>query len=617
MPNTPSVNFIFENNNYQESVPLLGVSHVVARTTKGKFNDPSEIINSWSQFQSIFGDEIVPDGTISNIKKALEIGSKLRVSRVAGSGSGLAYGKAKVFTIGGEEGIPDSDAEATKLILVLTNPNDGNDKIKILFEIQTQEQGSSVVDDSGYNLNRNFYLVVSGNSSPIYKVYITQYKDMDTKTGNLQNSNIIDSRRLMFSSISATNSGSNKPSAYIESQVFADFINSVPNITFVPVQNGITDGSDSPITGMPTKPTISDIISILKTHNNWYGDMYIDDTDSETPITDTQYFVINEGDNGGESDEDTWLEAFKATRQYDEEYQVILSHIHQHLGDTEWQSVYKNVADIVTKNFEDILYIEVPKYNQSTGQPYTPDEIATQLETLVPQIGYSKNLAYFVGGIKYYDNDGAIQDCDLLGSVIGLGDVSASQYGPWKSFAGMNRGIIASSLGPVCKNLGSSSEIDSLQEIAQNYGNLFLIKDTPNAGKRTMLWHNFTSNPTFTSDRFISSVRAQLYLKKNLRPILYSYIEEPNIWDTWYSIYIKCKKVVDNLVDGNAITSDYQWLGDQNAKSWADLQINNEADVRAGKYKAILKYKDIVTLQEITMVVVNDQSTGTTDISFE
>ena len=40
MPNTPRVEFNFQNNNVQQSVPLLGVSHVMARTTKGPFNQP-------------------------------------------------------------------------------------------------------------------------------------------------------------------------------------------------------------------------------------------------------------------------------------------------------------------------------------------------------------------------------------------------------------------------------------------------------------------------------------------------------------------------------------------------------------------------------------------------
>lgn len=43
MPNTPRVQFNFENNNVQNSTPLLGVSHVVARTTKGPFNSPDKV----------------------------------------------------------------------------------------------------------------------------------------------------------------------------------------------------------------------------------------------------------------------------------------------------------------------------------------------------------------------------------------------------------------------------------------------------------------------------------------------------------------------------------------------------------------------------------------------
>ena len=40
MPTTPQVNFNFINQNVQVSVPLNGVSHVIARTTQGPANDP-------------------------------------------------------------------------------------------------------------------------------------------------------------------------------------------------------------------------------------------------------------------------------------------------------------------------------------------------------------------------------------------------------------------------------------------------------------------------------------------------------------------------------------------------------------------------------------------------
>ena len=60
MPTTPQVNFNFINQNVQVSVPLNGVSHVIARTTQGPANDPSELITSFAQFQRVFRSEFVP-----------------------------------------------------------------------------------------------------------------------------------------------------------------------------------------------------------------------------------------------------------------------------------------------------------------------------------------------------------------------------------------------------------------------------------------------------------------------------------------------------------------------------------------------------------------------------
>ena len=87
MPTSPHVDFKFKNNNVLQTTPMLGVSCVLARTTKGPYDDPSEIISTFSQFQRIYGSEIVPDGSVSNIEKALQGGSKLRVIRVLGKGA--------------------------------------------------------------------------------------------------------------------------------------------------------------------------------------------------------------------------------------------------------------------------------------------------------------------------------------------------------------------------------------------------------------------------------------------------------------------------------------------------------------------------------------------------
>lgn len=47
MSKSPRVVFKFENNNVQQTTPLLGVSCFLARTEKGPYDDPSELITSF------------------------------------------------------------------------------------------------------------------------------------------------------------------------------------------------------------------------------------------------------------------------------------------------------------------------------------------------------------------------------------------------------------------------------------------------------------------------------------------------------------------------------------------------------------------------------------------
>lgn len=590
MPNTPKVQFEFQNDNVQDMVPSLGISHVVARTTKGKFNTPDKLYSSYTKFQEDYGEEIVPDGSISNIKKALEFGSTLRISRVAGA-EGVEFGHAKEVEIVDEEVVIGDEIT---LGFKIFDPNNIQNVITIAMGIQTKEAGSPVIDNSGFNLNRNFYLKLYKATGPNTKIYLSQYTYMDGK-GEL---NTQLANNLLLSSGSIVN-------PYLEGQVLQDFINNVPNIELVFKSATVSGDLD---TAIATRiHTMDDVIALFRTYSNWYGRVDV----NGTVVNNSETLVINEGSNGGDSDVETWVEAYHALKGYNDGYQLILSHVHQHIKD--YTAAYSRVATEVIAAHDIVLYVELPKYD-ADNQIQTPDMMLKALETLVPTVGMNKLIAYFGGGIKFYDDYGALRDCDVLGTVIGLGDNSATHYGPWYSFSGMNRGLVPTALGPVTKNLGGDGELDILQELAEWYLNLFVIKNTPAAGRKTMLWHGFTSNPTTSSDKFLSITRLNLYLKKNLKPILESYLEEPNSFATWNEIYYKGREIMDDLVDNQAI-SQYTWMGDQGASSYKDLVVNNEADVRQGKYKLIIKYKDIVPLQEVSVVIAIDSVTR--DISFE
>ena len=620
MPQTPRVRFNFKNLNVQSSVPLLGVINMVARTTKGPLEDPSDLISSPSQFTRIFGSEIVPDGSVSNIMKALEMGAKVRVSRVAGSGA--TYGWAKPMSVTSAElsapsvSVPDGSAIIS---IVISDPSGAENSLTMNMAIRTREAGSPVLDNTGVNLNRPFYLKLNVSKEPSLRASIIQYGARDEGT-QIPTYDSILNETLFFSAVSAnTTNGVTTPSINVDT--LQNFLDNAPNITFEAIQGKAADGQGTMKNLATGIQTMEDIVSILRQFSNWNSMIMVGKITSGTVSTDevsdtNVYMECSEGSAGTKPTADEWISAYKASKSYYEAYSVILSHIHQHLDD--YTKVYIAVANDVHNTFENILYVEVPKYAAGTRTPATVDETFTALKTMVQTIGPKKEVAYFGGGIKYYNENGSLQKCDVLGSVAGLDAICASTYGPWYSFSGMNRGVIASALGPVMKNLGGPADIDTLNEFAQWYMNLFVIKNTRTQGQRTMLWNGFTSNPVDDSEKFISIVRLNLYLKKNLRPILESYIEEPNTFETWKRIYYEAKDLLDDLQNRKAITT-YTWLGDQDAQSYEDLQVNNEADVRQGKYKAQLKYKEIVPMQDIEMDVIIDvsvnKSTGEISIS--
>lgn len=573
MPTSPTTQFKFGNRNIQPSLPTLGITTCVARTIRGPFNQPDTIIRTLNQFYSLYGREIVVDGTVSNIERALSLGSAVRVSRVSGSGA-IAKGVAKSYDPDTEE--PGLTPEPLKIEFV--DPVDVTKKTTFTFNIQTKEYGSSIVDPTSNVGGKDYFIqitsVVSGGQ---IKYYLTQFKYYDVATPAA--GSILDSRLLLSTSTAAGSV------VFTDASVFEDFVRNVPYLELK-----LTLSSDASILNT------EDVIAYMKNHQTHRS--YVGTTAPSVEGTAVEKdLIINEGDNGGTSTKTEWQEAYEATRDYTDTYQLILSHVHQHIP-LEWEQALKYVADINKVDFENILYVEIPKYD-SNGDPMSPTAIVTKAKTVMAAIGQHKSIAYFCGGIKFYNNNGALLKNDVLGTVIGLGDISATNYGPWRSFSGANRGIVQDAIGPVTQNLGSPAQYQELQKLADSKLNLFVIKDTRLAGKQVMLWHGFTSEVLNSSDKFIASVRLQLYLKKNLRPILEKYLEEPNYIHTWQKIYHECTEVIDPLMP-DAI-SEYTWNGDQNASNYSDMQVNNEADVRAGKYRVLVTYKDVVSLQVITM----------------
>lgn len=575
MSNSPSVKFTIENNNMEQTTPLVGVSCFLARTKKGPYNDPSKVITSVSQFRDIFGDEIVPDGTPSNIEKALVGGSKLRIIRVPGKG----YFKGVLLDSNTDSSLTKPEEEQVpKEIISLAQ---GDKKVTIGFFTKVGDEpvdGAKTFTVKFYKQANTIYYSITGTgkTTVLETNPVITYKDADTV-----NKTSVD--YIAFGNFL-------KNSSFLEPKVLTSTLvegNSIESI--LEWLSNTVDNSDTALTVQVTKKTVSA---------------------TEEPVE-----VISQvGSSGTAPTADEWIASAEYLRDYTEPYQVLCSHLSQHIEtDSDVLKVHKALKEMADELKEFVYYIEVPKYttHYTQGTQVRDNKgINTWINTCLGTIGNSAFVAYFAGGIKYYNQLGNLVNSDVLGTIAGLGDASASNYGPWRSFAGMNRGVIYDGNGPACPNYGSPSRYNELNELAHNYANMIVVRDTRNSGKRTMLWHCFTSQVKQDSFRFLAIVRLVLYLKKFLRPILESYIEEPNLWTTWNSIYLQVKPELDDLVEQDAM-SEYTWMGDQNASSYKDLEVNNEQDVRQGKYKVILKFKEVVPLQEISMVLSIDRSSNT------
>lgn len=575
MPNSPSVKFTIENNNIEPSVPLMGVSCMLARTKKGPYEDPSTVISSLAQFKSIFGGEIVPDGSPSNIEKALQEGSKLRIIRVPGTG----YFKGVLLATATDTGSTPTSQQTPAAILKITQ---GDQSVSIGFYTKI---GDDLVDgvktfDVTFSKKANtlsYAITGTGKTTVLESNPVLTFK---AAAGD-NNSNIVD--YITFNSFLHN-------SDYLEPVVVASTIDgdkSLANV--VKWMSEVLDNSSEAITIMVANKAL--------------------DTLEATPVT----CISQVGSSGTAPTSEAWIDAMDSLLNYTDVYQVTCSHINQHLEDqADILEVHQAFKDMCEKTQEYTYYIEVPKYktHYSEGtEVRDKDSIIDWVSTCIDLIGNSMWVAYFGGGILYYDESGVVVNSDAIGTIIGIGDASASNYGPWRSFAGMNRGVIADAHGPVSPNYGSPSRYDELNELALNYVNMVVVKSTRTMGKQTMLWNCFTSQVKQDSFRYLAVVRLVLYLKKYLRPILESYIEEPNTFGTWNRIYREVKPNLDTLVNQEAIT-EYTWNGDQFASSYNDLTVNNEADVRQGKYKVILTFKEVVPLQEISMVLSIDKASG-------
>lgn len=599
MPNSPKISFNFINNNLEATKPLNGISCMMARTTSGPVGLGETLINSVTKFRSIYGSEIVPDGSPSNIEKALKGGSKLRIIRVVGTGATdnfvatipSAAGPDTIFNISFKDGLIGETAQFIQFAFQAKNNP---------IEFKGKNPSVRIQADS----NGNIFIITYEGNTIFEKILFFNINKVTTTVGNN------DANYLSLDT--------NALNQFIQSSRYWDVYWMTNSGVFLDwgVPTSYTKGGDFMVSllkehldGISMDATIPMSVTVYQKSASDISMVNLTTSGITIGMGSILEAYVVAGNPGSVPTKEQWKSAAESILDLQDVYEVSCSHLNQHLEEADELEVHNYLANMADKMEEFQYFVEIP-----VTPTTTKEQLINKALTYEGAIGKHKWVCYFSGGIKYYSENGNLVDSSVLGTVHGLADACASNFGPYRSFAGMNRGVIQDGNGPVIDNFGSPSRYDDLNELAENCLNMIVLKQTRLSGLATVLWHSFTSQVRQDSFRYIHAVRLALYIKKQIRPILESYIEEPNIWSSWKRIYLEAKPIMDGLVTGEAI-SEYTWDGDQDVTSWDELSVNNEADVRNGKYKVNIKVKDIATMQDIQVNLVYEQASNTVSSS--
>jgi len=218
----------------------------------------------------------------------------------------------------------------------------------------------------------------------------------------------------------------------------------------------------------------------------------------------------------------------------------------------------------------------------------------------------SKHGAFYGGGIRIREDRTLVEKAmSEMGDVLGVAAYVHSQFGEWYSLAGQQRGFVPDALG-VVNNFGTPASFADLNLLANSQINMMVQKNGV-----TQVSGNFSGQFANNQEKYLNVVFLILWMKKTMKPILESYLEEPNDPITFQKIYYHLKPYLDQLASpAYRALYKYEYYGDQEANTIDDLQVNDPVDVQNGKYKINLKIWPIPSLQELTLNLMLVQGEG-------
>lgn len=587
---------------------------VIGQTVMGDINSPSMVLSSWPQFVKYFGGLSTTTDFPLVCKKALDRGMQLRVCRIVNytditnSGGATAVLGTVTNTINftfNSTNLKAGDG-ITITLNAITCPslafslshNNTMDKLAahIKTSFPTLVQNAIVLKNVAPGSNVRTILVIKKPGGPAITINtgtVTGTNPVPTITGT----SIAFGRNAAASTL-MTIAPKARGAKYNEIEVYV-----------LPPSNGVAGffNLQAGLVGNPSSVELYRNIKLVATSATLQtalaeltNSALITVTPSDlTGFTDTMPLLtahsFEGGTNGsavtdvdfvGDSNSKTGLNAFDS---YSDISGIIIPEKGiLNISVTQSGSAY---AD----NRKDIVYLaDIP--NSLT----TETAIGNALEALNIDSSYT---GFYGGGNRTkHPVTGLEVQIPILGDILGLISYTHNTFGMNYSYAGVNRGKIPNSMGPV-NNFGSPSTKPALNYITNRCGNMYINRNNIN-----YLTGNFTAQKAYSSLSFMNVRFLLLEIKKTLSPMLERYLEELNHWDTWLAMYHEVRPYFNSLVDRKALAGEenkgWSWQGDQFVSSLNGLTINNATDVLLGKYKVNCFLKAVPGLQDISLNLV-------------
>lgn len=608
MPQASKVTLNELDLTFASSNVTLGVSGLVGRFKRGPINDPSVIMQSWPAFLKVFGGFVSGKDDAVVAQRAFDRGTTLRVvnlghytdvtnaatldaikatnatSRLLTGAGPLVAANTITVTLTGAVTVPQiftTDSDTTWNLLakaiMVAFPNlvsravyMGNNKLILTpatgialtaTAVVTGGAGQIVVTSTAVNLFQ------SSTPTTLFTLAI-KYPGADYNN-------------IIFTIGNSSNGDANSFNLTIEHLLEPSLIEFYPNIKII---------------GNPTAATatfLADVIAGSNLVNVTYLDL--SGTAGQQRPVNTSIKLDSGTDGSAITDTDTIGSPVTKVGFY----------AFDGIGDIfEIGCVSSSVNSLAGG----ISYAEARKdlvfYGHLNNNLLTAAQIAAAKDAMLVDSTYG---ALWAGGVSISDPlTGLPRALTGIGDVLGASGYCNAKFGPWMSFAGTNRGRLFNALG-VVNNFALDSQYNDRNLLANHDINIL-----GNVDGKLQLMGNFTTQLGSSEESYLSIRKMLIYLKKVLGPELKTFIEEPNDIKTWKNIYQTVKPIFLDLKARRAIF-DFDWQGDQFASSITKLQINNNADVDAGKYLVKCFVKPINSMQIIEVDITLTDS----GVSFE